>query len=89
MERKRLELSTSALRTQESTNVSVADKGLVATPAGVCTRVCTGEAKNAHADLVAEDLDDRLEGIAAELRKLSPAERAKLVAMLTQDGGEG
>ena len=50
VERRRVELPTSALRMCEHPDASVDSKALTATPAPVCTRVCTSEPENANAD---------------------------------------
>ena len=50
MERRRVELPTSALRMCEHPDASVDSKALTPTPSPVCTRVCTSEPENANAD---------------------------------------
>ena len=75
MERRRVELPTSALRTQGQSNVTGYTKRLAETPPDVCTRVCTSEEENANGDL--------LEVLAAQLRTLSPTDRAKLAEHLS------
>ncbi len=74
--------------------VSGADKGLTPTPAPVCTRVCTSNPENDNADAdpaghqgqgegaTAKPADASLESLADALLTLSPADRAKLAALL-------
>jgi hypothetical protein len=59
---------------------SDAGKGVVESRGPVCTSVCTSNAENTHAD--------PLDKLAAVLLALSPADRARLTAMLGQGGSE-
>jgi hypothetical protein len=59
-------------------DASETGKGLAAAPSYRCTSGCTSKSENAHAD--------PLETLAAALRSLSPADRARLAAMLTGQG---
>ena len=78
MEPKGFEPSTSALRTQELSNVSEAIEQLATTVAAVCTRVCTSNPKAVHTDL--------LESLAAALRNSLPASaRRQLVDLIITD----
>jgi len=61
-----------------TTTEAVADSGLAETPPAVCTRVCTSEAENEHAD--------PLEALAAELREsLSTDALVRLTELLADD----
>jgi hypothetical protein len=61
---------------------SADSKELAETPANACTNACTSTAANANAGTV--------EALAAALRSLSPADRARLAALLSEPGeGEG
>ena len=88
VERKGVEPSTSALRTQECDDVNGTGKELTATPPPVCTNVCTREGGNANAiddDQLKKDggaVADPIAAIAAMLMSLSPADRARLAAKL-------
>ena len=95
MERKRLELSTSALRTHESSDVSDSTKELTSTLSAACTNACTSEPENDNAGtsdaadrgVEGEGLDqgDTLAKLTAALLTLSPADRGSLAAMLKGD----
>ena len=57
-------------------------KGLAASDPATCTPACTSEPKTVNAGTV--------EALAAALRSLSPADRARLAALLSERGeGEG
>ncbi|MFN0054408.1 MAG: hypothetical protein ACKV0T_19700 [Planctomycetales bacterium] len=86
MERKGVEPSTFALRTQGLGVVSVTEQELTATLPGVCTPVCTSDAENVHGDRL-DPKSDGLQALAAALVGLSPAERAKLAALLIAGDG--
>ena len=72
-------------------------KGLTPTTSAACTRACTSEAENTNAGTPNEGQTDKgegtagkaaagsLESLAAALLTLSPADRAKLAAMLAGD----
>ena len=80
MERKRLELSTSALRTQKLSIVSGNSKGLASTLFGACTTACTRFQETGHADPLVK--------LATELAGLSQADRQRLADMLTSQQTE-
>jgi len=97
VERKGIEPSTSALRTQEPSNASDATKELASTHSAACTAACTSEAENANdgtpkttvADQagrldepLAETLDADLAAVSAAWPKLPPAIRAGILAMI-------
>jgi len=50
VERRRVELPTSALRTSEHPDASEGNKELASTPPAACTAACTSEGKNVNAD---------------------------------------
>src|SRR5262249_5942767 len=75
-----IEPVTSALRTQRPASASDAGSTLTAPPAAACTTACTAEPEAANAG--------KLDALAAELRKLSPADRARLAAMLLGQRGD-
>ena len=81
-----------------TTSEVVGKSALTQTPSPVCTRVCTSEPENAHAGTPdadrsagdpqqGEGIDqgDPLAKLAAALLALSPADRARLAAMLKGD----
>jgi hypothetical protein len=82
VERKGVEPSTSALRTQGHPDVSGTEQQLTATAAPVCTPVCTSEGENVHGYR-----GDALATLAAALLNLSPAERGRLAALLVAGNG--
>lgn len=94
VERKRLEPSTSALRTCEHPDASEASKGLATTPPAACTNACTSKGENANAGTADADpaghqgqseetfQGDPLAKLAAALATLSPADRQRLAVML-------
>ena len=96
-----LEPVTSSLSSKRHDNANGGSKGLTPTPSAVCTRVCTSEPENANAGTLHTDQGNEgegtagmpaaasLESLAAALLTLSPADRAKLAAMLTEHQGEG
>ena len=61
MERKGVEPSTSALRTQEQSVASDGDKGVTSSLSAACTNACTSEAENANAETIAPDLQAIIE----------------------------
>ena len=61
---------TSALRTQRSSNLSDAGKGLTDEPPAACTNACTSETQKL------------LEVLAATLRSLSDEDRARLAELI-------
>ena len=65
MDLRGLEPLTSALRTQRSSNLSVAGKGLTDEPPAACTHACTSETLKL------------LKVLAATLRSLSDEDRAR------------
>ena len=80
MERKGVEPSTSALLTQTDAVVSDDSHEFPQTPKLGCTTGCTSEPETLN-----EPPPLSLDVLAAALAKLSPADRAKLAAMLTTD----
>ena len=64
---------TSALRTQRSSNLSNAGKGLRDEPPTACTNACTSETQKL------------LEVLAATLRSLSDEDRARLVELIQRE----
>ncbi len=97
MEPTGIEPATSWLQTRKRPDATGETKALTPTPSAVCTRVCTSEAENANADAGRDaqagaadqgnkgegiDQGDPLAKLAADLAKLSPADRARLAAML-------
>ena len=64
---------TSALRTQRSSNLSDAGKGLTDEPPTACTNACTSETQKL------------LEVLAATLRSLSDEDRARLAELIQRD----
>ena len=77
METSGLEPPTPGLQSGGSSNASVTDKELTATPPAACTRACTSDTEN--------DYESNLESIAAALRKLSPEDRERLTALLNDN----
>jgi hypothetical protein len=73
-----LEPVTPSLSSEGSSDASESFKGLVASDQSVCTPVCTNETKTEQADPVA--------ALAAALLGLSPADHARLAAMLVAGG---
>jgi hypothetical protein len=82
-----------------ATVVTYENKALTSTPSAACTCACTSEGKNANDGPqdtaqreVGEDpgqaQPDPLTTLAAALLTLSPADRARLAAMLTGHQGE-
>ena len=61
---------TSALRTQRSSNLSGAGKGLTNEPPAACTNACTSETQKL------------LEVLAATLRSLSDEDRSRLAELI-------
>ncbi len=72
---------TPSVSSKGLSDASEIGKGLAATDPDVCTRVCTSEPGTANAGTV--------EALAAALLRLSPADRARLAAMLLADQGKG
>ena len=64
---------TSALRTQRSSNLSEAGKGLTDEPPTACTNACTSETQKL------------LEVLAATLRSLSDEDRARLAELIQRE----
>ena len=64
---------TSALRTQRSSNLSDAGKGLTDEPPAACTNACTSETQKL------------LEVLAATLRSLSDEDRARLAELIQRE----
>ena len=64
---------TSALRTQRSSNLSDAGKGLTNEPPTACTNACTSETQKL------------LEVLAATLRSLSDEDRARLAELIQRE----
>jgi hypothetical protein len=62
-------------------NARETDKGLAEGDPNACTAACTSKAESADADPLAQ--------LAASLLALSPADRARLVAMLAGQGEAG
>jgi hypothetical protein len=95
-----IEPPTPSLQSDRNLVVSDSDKALTSTPSAACTAACTSEAANANAGTLdtadqgagegtaAIDQGDPLAVLAAELAKLSPADRERLAAMLTGHQGE-
>jgi hypothetical protein len=69
-----LEPVTPSVSSNSPPDASVADEALREIPSPVCTPVCTRIARTAG--------EDNLEKLAAALLHLSPAERARLAAIL-------
>jgi hypothetical protein len=93
VERRKVELPTSALRTCECPDATDDIKGLATTPPPVCTRVCTSEDENVNGSPPQADQGeatdhaslpepDPLALIAVAIAALSPADRARLAKML-------
>jgi len=74
---------------QESSNATDASKELTATPAPVCTRICTENQESTHGEPPEGAKPSRLESLAAELSKLSPDDRQRLAELLMRDTTEG
>ncbi len=89
MEPTGIEPATYWLQTQGHRDVSEDSKQLTSTPPAACTSACTSIAENANADKHDADQGDPLAKLAAALLTLSPADRARLAAMLTGDRKEG
>jgi len=64
---------TSALRTQRSSNLSDAGKGLTDEPPTACTNACTSETQKL------------LEVLAATLKSLSDEDRARLAELIQRE----
>ena len=64
---------TSALRTQRSSNLSDAGKGLTDEPPAACTNACTSKTQKL------------LEVLAATLRSLSDEDRARLAELIQRE----
>ena len=64
---------TSALRTQRSSNLSEAGKGLTDEPPAACTNACTSETQKL------------LELLAATLKSLSDEDRARLAELIQRE----
>ena len=76
-----IEPATYWLQTQGHPDASEDSKGLTSTPPAACTSACTSEAETDNAG----NLDaDPLTKLAAALLTLSPADRARLAAMLAR-----
>ena len=95
MERKGVEPSTSALRTQETQNLSDVDERLAATGSVACTNACTSESESASADMsvmlnpTAHDLthaDQDLIKVIDLWATLPPVIKAGIVAMIDAAG---
>jgi len=91
VDRRRVELPTSALRMCDDVVLSEADKALASTDSAACTAACTSDAENANADPTdadqgqqAEVVADPLTKLAAALLTLSPADRERLAGMLNR-----
>ena len=91
MERKGVEPSTSALRTQEACDASDGLQEVTATPTAACTTACTNEAGSANgkgqATTADSESDPALAALAGLLRGLDPTARAALAAMLMRSDG--
>jgi hypothetical protein len=73
---------TPSVSSKVSADVSDAAQGLTTTPPVVCTPVCTSDPN--------PEQPDALQALAAALLGLSPADRARLTAMLLgQQTGQG
>ena len=79
MERKGVEPSTSALRTQPPRVVTDTDKGFTSTPKAGCTSGCTSEGQN---EKVAESLPPELALVVNRWPTLPDALRAGILAMV-------
>ena len=78
----RLELVTPSVSSKGVSDVSRFQQQFASVPLAVCTPVCTGTPGTANAD--------PLEALAATLLGLSPADRARLAALLLgQQAGNG
>lgn len=102
METKGIEPSTPGLQSRQPSDVSAENKALTATASPACTAACTRNPENDNAtaanqagDQAAKDAEpvagqgaDSLAALAAALKGLSTADRAKLAAMLV-DGDDG
>ena len=91
VERKRLELSTSALRMCEHSDASEAIEALTSTPPAACTAACTSDPKNVNAGTIDADQDgedevavddDGLAVLVALVGGLSPTERTRLLKII-------
>jgi len=76
VETKGLEPSTPGLQSHGTRNASTGNKGLMETVSAVCTRVCTGEPKTGHFEM--------LQSLAVALRASLPAEDCHRLAMLLE-----
>ena len=86
-----LEPVTPSLSSKGTSNASVDTKALTTTSSGACTAACTSEATDDDACAshdgapdASDASQDMLERLAAELRKLLPADRERLAAMLIE-----
>ena len=93
MDRRRVELPTSALRMCDDVVLSDADKELTATDMSVCTSVCTNDAQNEKAGISDADqrqkpeaITDPIATLATALLALSSVDRARLAVMLLKNG---
>jgi hypothetical protein len=64
-------------------DTSIDSKALTPTPSAACTSACTSEPENVNAGTADGYQADSLAKLAAELAKLSLADRERLAAMLT------
>jgi hypothetical protein len=76
-----LEPVTPSVSSNRNPDATLEGKGLAATPPDRCTTRCTGRAETANAGTV--------ETLAAALLSLSPADRARLAALLLGQQAEG
>jgi hypothetical protein len=70
-------------------NGTDAHKELTATPAPVCTRICTENQESTHDEPPEGAKPSRLETLAAEMAKLSPDDRQRLAELLLRDTTAG
>ena len=84
VERKGVEPSTSALRTQPDTVISDIVKGLTATPATVCTKVCTSDIWTHPSSEVSRQILDPIIAIAILISTLNDADRERLANLLAE-----
>ena len=77
------EPATSCTPSTQGVAVSDAEKELTSTTSFACTVACTSDGKSDYDETVTTPVNSSLEAVAAALLGLSPAERAKLVAMLS------
>ena len=87
MERKGVEPSTSALRTQERCAANDDSSAFETSPPPVCTSVCTSEPENVNGAAPSPAADDgTVKALAAMLAALDPMTRKAIARLLENDG---